>query len=676
MKLKNKIILSFTGVFFGIYLVVGILIYKNTSNSILKITNEEISKTLNTNSDVISFYIQGLANEMTALSENPVFETGNKDEIMQFLKNNLNTKKERFSLLFFSDLQGKNITSAGNFGDISAREYFKDIIKKGDGYVLSRPLISKSIGKPVFVIAVMIKDKNGQNIGVLGNNVLLETISHVTGKIKIGETGYGWICDDVGTIIAHPIQSERMNSTLLNNKESIIEEEFVNKIIGDENFDGVGRDKDNSNIVVSSLKIKNSPNWSLIISVKSKDIYKPVNETAIRILVFMVLGIIIVVVFSIFIASGISNPIVKMEEKFNELSHGCLNIKLEIRSNDEIGSLSKNFNFFVEKLYSIIEDILELTAEVVTSNKTINQSMDNLINGEESRYYSSLHEKIEKGIVQLNYSISNVLDNVRNQTASSEESLSSLEEITVTNENINNNIQRTNKAFSETLIIAESSSKEMAKMSQNMQEIYQSTDKTNEEIEKLKLLSNNIGSIITAINSIAEQTNLLALNAAIEAARAGEAGRGFSVVADEIRKLAEQTNKETDKIEGLITSIQNEVETVKIGANQVKIKVEEGLKLTEISQNNIEKIIQNNAINAKEIGQITTSVNEQSIASKEITIAIGSIADSSTEIESLSMETTEISNNVKETILRHQESLAQLEDLTVKLNNNLRFFKL
>lgn len=676
MKIKNKLVLSFTGVFFFIFLFVGTMIYLNTSKSLDMLTKEESSKILDSNSEAISFYLQGLANEMVTISENNIFEVGSPEEIIAFLKKEQESKKERFSLLYFSDLSGKIITSEGKRSDISTRDYFKDIIKQGQGYVISRPLVSKSTGNSMFVIAAIVKNKSGENIGVLGNNVLLDTMSQVSSKIKIGETGYGWIVDDIGTIISHPVAEERMKATLKDSKEDLIDESSAGSILESDKTSVFGKGKNGEKTVLFSQKIKSSPNWTLIVTAKSGELTKVADKIALKILIYTILGLIIVAVLSVIIASSIAKPIIKIEENIRELAEGKLNIKSDISSKDEIGSLSANINIFVEKLYKTIQNITTLTSEVISSNKIINKSMDNLINGKDSSYFSDLEEKLEKGIIQLNHSISTVLDNVRNQTASAQESLAALEEMSATNENINTNIHSANKAFSETLVIAKNSSYDMSKMADSMNNIYQSTDETNKEIEKLKNLSNNIGSIIVSINSIAEQTNLLALNAAIEAARAGEAGRGFSVVADEIRKLAEQTNKETNKIESLIVTIQDEVESVKTGATEVQNKVSEGLELTNLSQKNIEKIISNNQINEEEINQITNSVGEQTIASREITTAIGNIADSSTEIESLSLETTEISDNVKNTIIKHQDSLMELEKLITQLTKDLEFFKL
>jgi len=655
---------------------VGIVIYKNISKSIEKLTTAEVKKTLDVNSKALSFYIQGLINEQKELSKEAVFQEKDKTIITNFLRERIKDKKERFSTLYFSDISGKTVNSSGDKGDISNKDYYRELLKNGKGYVISRPIISIITGETVFEIAVMINDLEGKNIGILGGSVTLNTLSQVTNNIKIGESGYGWICDDLGTIIAHPVESERMEFSLTNNNINLIEDSLATNILNLSETNFKSKDTRNEKTTIYSKKIENSPNWTLIVTVKDKEINSTANKLAEYIFIYSLIGIIIVVVFSIMIATSLSKPIEKMEKEFNNLSHGNLNAKLDIKSKDEIGKLATNFNFFVEKLYNTINSIINLTSEIVNSNRIINHSMDNLINGKDSDYYEEINGKIDKGIVQLSHSIAIVLDNVKSQAASAEQSLAALEEITATSETINSNIETANKSFSETLTLAEDSSLDMAKMSDSMTIIYESTDKTSIEIEKLKDLSNNIGSIITAIDRIAEQTNLLALNAAIEAARAGEAGRGFSVVADEIRKLAEQTNKETNKIEELITSIQSEVEVVKIGSDDIKNKVSEGLELVEVAKRNMIKIIDNNEINANEIRNITNSFNEQISASKEINTAIELIVENSTEIESLSVETTDISDNVRDTIINHQSALFELEELINKLKDDLVFFKL
>ena len=194
---------------------------------------------------------------------------------------------------------------------------------------------------------------------------------------------------------------------------------------------------------------------------------------------------------------------------------------------------------------------------------------------------------------------------------------------------------------------AQNGSKAIATVVKQMASINKTVALSATTVDDLGRRSQEIGKIVDTISNIASQTNLLALNAAIEAARAGDAGRGFSVVADEIRKLAEQTNRETGKISGLISTIQNKVEMVKNGRDRIKEKVTTGYKLAEDSRSNMLKITELTNENNEDIYGISNSSKEQSTASQEVTLAISSITDSSTEIEGLCVETNEIAETVK-----------------------------
>lgn len=674
MKIKNKIVINFGAVFFVIFLIIGTLIYRNTFESFSKIIDKEIETTLNIKSEAVSFYINGLTDELSALSQDNDLKSQDEEIITNFLKEKFNLRKGKFESLFFTSMDGVGFLETGNVVRIFDQNYYKDLLSAKENFVVSSPLISKQ-GKSIFVIAIKVKDSEGKDIGILGSSISLDTISSVTNEIKVGTNGYGWILDDTGLVLAHPKEEQRMTANILGEYENLIKQEDAQLVMTSETAKVEAKNKDGEKLSIVTKKIQNTKNWTLGITVPVEDKYFQAKKIISEIVIYMLIGLTMVVAISISIAKTISKPIVNMEKQFDVLSQGDLSVKLQVVSKDEIGHLSSNFNNFVDKLQFTIKDIMILIEELVKSNKNVNYSMDNIINGFNSQYYNDIEDKLESGIIELNEALLNVLDNVRNQTASVEESLAALEQISKTSQNINENIKLTKDSFNHTIDIAKSSSIDMKKMAESMKKIMLSSEYNNKEIENLIVLSNNIGTIVVAINSIAEQTNLLALNAAIEAARAGEAGRGFSVVADEIRKLAEQTNKETTKIKNIITNIQDEVKVVKKGASEISINVQEGIELSELSYENMEKIIETINSNEDDINRISIAVSEQEQASKEITMAVSSIASNSSEIEILNLDTADISNNIKNKILTQQDSLKSLETLVEKLKDDLSFFK-
>lgn len=699
MKISSKISLSviFTTFLSSICIIVAILIFvageikEDAENNVIKIMEMEAQKIENTLSSVrstadniINLVVSTIdlnqikqSDENTSNYENSIMKT--TEGIVKISENKnvwiIGNPRETKNIFGVSLREVDNkivrtpkidVVSSGAEKD----EWWASPIKNGENW--SKPYQYDLWGKDSLLVSYGKRvEKDGKIIGVAGTEFYFNKLKERIAKIKIYKSGYITLLDKNLNFLYHP--NEKYMS--INDYGPDISNKVKKEIIDSNKEEGIFElNVQGQNKIITYKKLSNG--WIVLANPVKKEMYETLSHLKKIIYTVMFIVIIVGIIISQIVSKSISNPIHQMAYEFKNLSNGNLNVNLTVKSKDEIAALANDFNIFVKKLNEIIKNIYELTNNVSLSNNTLNKSMDNLINGENSKFYSDLEEKIDKGIIQLNIFVSNVLDNVRNQTASSEESLAALEEISATSEVINENIKNTNIAFEETLKIANSSSSDIEEMASSMEEINLSTYKTNEEIEKLKELSVSIGSIVVSINNIAEQTNLLALNAAIEAARAGEAGKGFAVVADEIRKLAEQTNFETDKIGGIVNNIQKEVEVVKNGSEDVKEKVSKGLILSKISRENMKKIIENNNNNSNQIKEVSMSVDEQSNASKEITTAISVIADSSTEIEGLSLETSEISNNVKENILKNKNIVNSLNELVEKLKKDLEFFKL
>ncbi len=381
----------------------------------------------------------------------------------------------------------------------------------------------------------------------------------------------------------------------------------------------------------------------------------------------------IIMIFTYFFSNNIIRALNKFISQFDKLSNGELSIQMEETRSDEIGEMSIKAKDFSDKLSKIILDIKSLASTVELENENLHKSIDNLVNGKKSIYFCE--GKVENGVIQLEESVDRVLDNVRNQTAASEETLASLEEISAITEQISENTKKISTSSEETLNNAINGETSVSKMTSSMSAIKESVDLSTLKVDELAKLSKNIDLIVDVIKNISEQTNLLALNASIEAARAGEAGRGFNVVAGEIKKLAEKTGSETVKIEEIVSAIIVEVEEVKKANKKVEVNIEQGIKNSLDVKENIENILANVKENDLQIQSIAEATEEQLMASTEITKAANEITNSATEIESLGLDTHNIAKTLSTELQGKLELINRLSNTAKELKKDLEFFK-
>jgi len=675
-SLKNKMILYILPIFLFIFSAIVIYSYYNSKKIIVEKSSGELNRYVLSEKNKISGWFDKNLNVLEITKKSLELSDLPLDTQLKFLGQVMKNSNGTMSDIYIGTTEGKMIDGSGWVPpadyDPRKRPWYGEGLNS-DKVSYGKPYVDMVTGKLAISASGKILNSDGSLKGVFAGDLLLETISNLITNIKFGETGYAYIIDkDTGIILAHSLKPEYVGKKIseIDSKLEPLQNELMK---GDESlyqYTFNGDKKFASYSSIPELKL------NLVLVISEKEVLKDLFSYRIKMIIYVVIAIILLSLIIERVANSIIKPIKKLVSNVLEISEGNLNINIDVVGDDEISVLSKEFNFFVIRLKESMKKIKTLVSDSKTSNEAVKKSIDNVINGSNSIYYKELQEKVDRGIIALAQQSNVVLDNVRDQTASSEESLSALEEIGSTGQHMNDNITKTAESFRHSLEISKSSSQDINKMSQSMKEITESVEETNEEIEKLKDISNNIGEILTAINGVAGQTNLLALNAAIEAARAGEAGRGFAVVAEEIRKLAEQTNRETGKIENLIGNIQTSVEKVKESGEDVKTKVEEGLNLSKLSEESIRKISELTDKNSKDISDVVTSVKEQTLASSEIITAISTITNNSSEIETLSLETANISNEIKDILIHKQKEIDENSKLIVALDEDLQFFKI
>lgn len=407
--------------------------------------------------------------------------------------------------------------------DPRKRDWYQKTIKNNKITVIS-PYIDMGTGALCITIAKPIMTKNNIK-GVLSIDLKINTI---TDNINA-------VLDKLSNIDSYMIYDS--NNKIILSSDTNAMDKSINQVFSSVEY--IENQFNNGKTVMYFYEknvemmaaIINIPNTDWVLSVYLP--YKVVLYIASRNISYSIIaGIIVVLVIGVIIFYATYNALRNLNV-FSKLisqagTSNDLTFQIPVQTNDELGMIAKNMNAFLQTVHDVIIQVQESSEDLSSASTELSASMEQI-----SSNFNMQSEQINLMVNDIGHIISTF-----NKTA----------------DIINDNISSLADVNNKTTFMMDS----LHSINVDMNEIQTNSHNLSNNIEELSKSSNDIGGILAVINDIAGQTNLLALNAAIEAARAGEAGRGFAVVADEVRKLAESTQKATGQIEEIISSLQAE----------------------------------------------------------------------------------------------------------------------
>jgi len=491
--------------------------------------------------------------------------------------------------------------------EMTSEQFFKDIVEEGKDLSIV-PNFDWN-GERSVVMAIRVKTLNGETSGIFAAIFPQEKLSELISDIVYGEKGYAFLIDSQGQILAHPsVEMVGKNVRELDPSLEASWQEIASDESGYIEYTLSGSER------IAAYALIPSVDWKIVVTTLYSEV-AAVSGNIMKTSLFITFSVVgVSVVVGMLFGWALIKPLRKLSESAQKVVSGDLTTEVALERKDEVGVLSQSF----AEVVKLLKESINKTKDISLQAGSVSESLHKFVEENDilSSKVDSTTEKVEAGLEEVSQSVGQV-------DTGMDEILSGAEAT----------------AKHATDLSAESSQLRdiILKSSASLQKLGEKMLSTNDmkAMEELVGLSQKIGEITGTIYNIAEQTNLLALNAAIEAARAGEAGRGFAVVADEIRKLAEQSRSATQEVSEILKKIVSQTEIV---ASEGKEVVESVVSTTESLRENV-KMVEGTVDAIDRLAAMTSNLaatsEEQSGATQEVKSAMVTITELSDLVENL-----------------------------------------
>ena len=664
MKIKNKIILSMVLICIISIFAIGVVNYTVSIEKLKEKLYEEIEITASNTSKDVDKWMSLEKNTLSKMANSIVHSNNFQyDYLYKYLNQEMvsNSGSEYYVALPDNTL----ITSSGWVPPDdyipTERDWYKNAVTSSQ-LIISDPYIDAKTGDVVVTISIPLL-KDGNLLGVLSCDLSTNYIVERINQVSLSENSYAFLIDGNGNILTHKndeykptadgyINISNILDGKLGNLISATDVDLDDRIVTD--YDGVER--------VFLFSNSEETNWKVGLAISASDTLAVLNNSIKYTSISGGIIITLAILVSVYLGNSISKPVLECAR----IAENVGNLKLvdninqnDLKRKDEIGTMLNAYQSIIDKLRKFVEELKEsilLNEEV--SSETI-ENLNYLL--EQADNNSAITQELSAGMEEITATISSISESYKEI----DNSMADLAQKVIEGANTSSEISQ--KAEQLSAKFKESRDKTM-NIYENAKAQIENAIESSKNVDKINILSN-------AILEITEQTNLLALNAAIEAARAGEAGRGFSVVADEIRKLAETSQKTVEEIKSIADTIINSVNLLVENTTGLSEFLEKEITrdydmmveaVTQYKQDGslLNSILGDLSANSQEVSatvnHMATSINEIARTIDESTLATQDIAEKNSNV-------VDIISDINKTMDKNEEITEMLKKLVAEV---------